>query len=334
MEENLQEDLLNSFKKKGGFLNKNLIVKKDLVNGFSIFAINDILPNEDLINVPHNLLIPVDKIKNLNKFNNTFEEIFFKTLSENSNYLNTHPLNCNDLELAQISKVIKNNENLYKNFLLKFDKYNFLEEEEKKIELLSATRAIKLKKYKKKFFMPIMDFVNYNYNGLTYLMGESGNVYIKSEKIIKKDDEIYVNYTPSIQEAISFYFEHGFIDKSFNSFKIKKNELKLNLDNISTFNKNYFAKNNNVYTFIQNVDFENNNFSKNFIKLLEIVPSNQRFLMAKKILNMYKNSLSLDTSDNYSKNSIILKNFYESVKLYINIIENYLQLITKSYEKN
>ena len=49
---------------------------------------------------------------------------------------------------------------------------------------------------------------------------------------------------------------------------------------------------------------------------------------------MYKNSLSLDTSDNYSKNSIILKNFYESVKLYINIIENYLQLITKSYEKN
>ena len=53
MEENLQEDLLNLFKKKGGFVNKNLIIKKDLVNGFSIFAINDILPNEDLINFEH-----------------------------------------------------------------------------------------------------------------------------------------------------------------------------------------------------------------------------------------------------------------------------------------
>ena len=56
--------------------------------------------------------------------------------------------------------------------------------------------------------------------------------------------------------------------------------------------------------------------------------------MARKILILYKNLISLDTSDDYMKNSIILKNFYTSVKLYINIIDNYLQLITKSYEKN
>ena len=34
------------------------------------------------------------------------------------------------------------------------------------------------------------------------------------------------------------------------------------------------------------------------------------------------------------ENSIILINFYKSIELYFNIIDNYLQLITKSYEKN
>ena len=334
MEENSYEELLGLFKEKGGFLHKNLTIKKNKNNGLSIRAVNDIEANEDLINVPYNLLIPVEEIKSLNKFEDKFKELFFKTLNSNSQYLDDHPLNCNNLELEKISNVIKNNENLYKNFLLKFEKFNSLEEENKKIELFAATRAIRLKKYNKKFFMPIMDFVNYNYNGLTYIMGKNGNVYIKSEKFIKKNDEIFVNYTPSTQEAISFYFEHGFIDKSFNSFKIKKNELKLNLSNISTFNKNYFLKNGNVYTFTENIDFENNNFSKNFRKLLEIFPKHQRYIMAQKILNIYKNSISLNTNDNYLKNSVILKNFYKSVELYINIIDNYLELITKRYEKN
>ena len=334
MEENLQEDLLNLFKKKGGFLNKNLIIKKDSINGFSVVATNDINPNEDLINVPHNLLIPVNEVKNLKNFKNEFEEVFFKTLIKNSGYLDYHPLNSNKFELEKIISVIRNNENLSKNFLIKFEKFNSFEDENKKIELLSSTRAIRLKKYNKKFFMPIMDFVNYKYSGLTYMMGDKGNVYLNSDKIIKKDQEIFVNYTPSIQEAISFYFEHGFVDKSFNSFKIKKNELKLNLNNISTFNKSYFSKDKNIYTFTENVDLENNNFSKNFIKLLEIFPKNQRYIMAKKILNMYKNLISFQKDGDYMKNSIILMNFYKSVELYVNIIDNYLQLITKSYEKN
>ena len=334
MENDIHLELLSLFKKKGGYLNKNLIVKKDLINGFSIVAIDDIEPNEDLIDVPHNLLIPVNRVENLKNFKNEFEEVFFKTLITNSEYLNYHPLNSNKFELEKIITVIKNNENLYKNFLIKFEKFNSFEEEKKKIELLSSTRAIRLKKYNKKFFMPIMDFVNYKYSGLTYMMGDKGNVYINSDKIIKKNQEIFVNYTPSIQEAISFYFEHGFVDKSFNSFKIKKNELRLNLNNISTFNKNYFSKDKNIYTFTENVDFEKNNFSKNFIKLLEIFPRNQRYIMAKKILNMYKNLISFKKDDDYMENSIILINFYKSIELYFNIIDNYLQLITKSYEKN
>ena len=289
MENNTHEELLNLFKKKGGFLNKDLIIKKDKKKGFSVVATNDIDAGQYLVDVPHKLLIPVEEVININKYKKDFNGIFFKVLNENSSYLNNHPLNCSKLELDKISNVIKKNENLYKNFLIKFKKFNSLDKDKKKIELLATTRAILLKKFKMKFFMPIMDFVNYNYKGLTYLMGENGNVYIKSETSIKKNDEIFVNYTPSTQEAISFFFEHGFIDESFNSFKIKKNELKLNLNNISTFNKNYFSKDNNIFTFTQNIDFENNNFSKNFMTLLEIFPSDQRYGMAKKILFMYKN---------------------------------------------
>ena len=49
---------------------------------------------------------------------------------------------------------------------------------------------------------------------------------------------------------------------------------------------------------------------------------------------MYKNLISPDKDQNYNKNSIILKNFKKSVELYINIIDNYLGLIKKNYEKN
>ena len=334
MEENLHIKLLSFFKSEGGFLNTNLIIKKDKISGFSIIANNVIEPNEILINVPHNLLIPVENVTNLTAHHNGFEEVFFKILNSNSEYLQYHPLKSNKFEFEKISNVIKNNQNLYKNFLIKYENFNSLDEEKKKIKLLAATRAISLKEYSKKFFMPIMDFVNYNYHGLKYMMGKNGNVYIKSKKIIKKNEEIFVNYTPSIQEAISFYFEHGFIDKSFNSFKIKKNELKLKLNNILTFNKHFFSKDNDIYTFTEDINFDKNSFSKNFIKFLEIFPKNQRYEMAKKILILYKNSISLDTNNDFMKNSIILKNFYTSAKLYINIIDNYLQLITRSYETN
>ena len=333
MKENSHQKLLNLFKKKGGFFNNNLTIKKDVVNSYSVIATDDIKPNEDLINVPSNQLILQDTIRNLKQFDNNFTEVYFEFLGNNSSYLDTHPLNCNNLELEKISKTIKNNKNLYVNFTNKFKNFRSLNDDEKKIELLASTRAISIReqnKYKK-YFMPMMDFVNYNYFGLEFRVGNKGNVYLKSEKLIKKNEEILVNYSKS-HEAISFFFEHGFIDSSFNSFKIKKNELKLNLNNISTFNKNYFSKDNNIYTFTEDIDFIENKFSKNFIKFLEILPKNERFASALGILDVYKNSIILD--DNDFKSSIILKNFYKSVKLYLNIIDNYLKLITRNYEKN
>ena len=334
MNNNSYQELLRIFTKKGGFFNKDLIIKKNIKKGYSIVAKENIDRETILIDVPKNLLIPLEKVKNLNNFHNEFEEIFFKTINENSDYLNYHPLKSNEKELDQICSVIKNNENLYKNFLIKYKNFNLLSEEDKKIKLLSTTRAIKLNKQKKKFFMPIMDLVNYNYSGLTYQIGEKRNIFIKSKNDIKKNEEIFVNYTSSSINAITFFFEHGFIDRSFNSFEIKGGELKFTLNSISKYDKKYFSKDNETYTFKEDINFTNNTFSRNFIKLLEIFPSNQRYSAAIKILSMYKNLISPIKDQNYIKNSIILRNFNMSVDLYINIIDNYLRLITKNNEKN
>mgnify|MGYP006211654497 CR=1 FL=1 len=183
MKNNSHEKLLNLFKKQGGFFNNNLIIKKNVENSFGIESTNDIPPNTILIDVPHNLLIPVDEVQNLSMCNNIFKNVFLKTVTSNSDYLNFHPLMSNSSELEKINSVIKNNQNLYKNFLIKHKEFISLTDEKKKIELLSSTRAIFLKEYNKKFFMPIMDFVNYHYDGLSYSIGKGGNVYLKSKKL-------------------------------------------------------------------------------------------------------------------------------------------------------
>ena len=327
MKNNTYEKLLISFKENGGFFHKSLKINKDPNKGFCIIATEDININEILIDVPHNLLIPVDETKSLTKFKNKYSEYFFQTLLEHDQYLKTHPFNSNSFELEKINISIKKNTNLAKNFSIRLNNFNSLNSEQKKITLLASTRAIFIKKYKKKFFMPIMDFVNYHYDGLKYLIGNNGNIYIKSQEEIKKNQEILISYT--LSDAISFFLKHGFIDESFRSFRIKKNELKLNLKSISTFNKNYFSKENEVYTFKESIYFYGSSFSKNIFKFLEIFPPNQKVEMFKKILNMYKNTIDIDKKGNIDDNSIILKNFYKSATLYKKIIDNCLNVFEK-----
>ena len=179
-----------------------------------------------------------------------------------------------------------------------------------------------------------MDFVNYHYEGLKYSAGKDGNIYLKSTKHIKQNEEVLINYARST-DAISFFFEQGFIDNSYNSFKIKKNELKIKLKTISTFNKKYFSKENDIYTFKDDISFDENTYSQNIIKFLEIFPLEERQQMMVKILTMYKNSISINPTDkNLEKDSEIIKKFFMSVELYKNIIDNYLELVTKKNEKN
>ena len=54
-----------------------------------------------------------------------------------------------------------------------------------------------------------------------------------------------------------------------------------------------------------------------------------------KILKMYRNSISMNVENqNFANHTIIIKKFYKSVELYINIIDNYLELFSKKNEKD
>ena len=329
MNNNSHEDLSNLFIEQGGFLNKNLIIKYDNEKGFGVFCVDDIPPNTLLIDVPHNLLIPVNKVDDIKMFRNKFKQKYFETIANNNEHLGYHPLLSNNFELKIINKVLKNNENLNKDFSKKYKMFNDLSIEKKKIELLSLTRAIFIEGYNQKFFMPIMDFVNYHHEGLSYSNSKDGNVYLKSTKHIKKNQEILINYADAT-DAVTFFLGHGFVDNSYNAFKIKKNELNLKLNTISTFNEKYFSKENDIYTFKEDIIFNKNRFSLNIQQFLEIFPLNQRKEMLKKILKTYKNSISIDVEDyNLTKDSIILKNFFKSVELYTKIIDSYLELIER-----
>ena len=329
MKNDSHENFLDLFVDQGGFINKNLIIKYDDKKGFGVFSKDNIPPDNILIDVPHNLLIPVNKVDDITKFSNTFKQKYFETITDNNEHLRCHPLMSNNFELKIINKVLRNNENLNKDFSKKHREFSHLTIERKKIKLLSLTRAISIGGYDTKFFMPMMDFVNYHNGGLNYSTSKNGNIYLKSTKHIKKNQEILINYADAT-DAISFFLGHGFVDNSYNSFKIKKNELNLKLNTISTFNKKYFSKENNIYTFKEDIVFNKNRFSLNVQQFLEIFPLNQRKEMLKKILNTYKNLISIDVEDyNLAKDSIILKNFFKSVELYTKIIDNYLELIAK-----
>ena len=99
---------------------------------FGVFATNDIPPGTTLIDVPFNLLIPVNEVKDITKSRNSFEQVFFETVASNYDYFNYHPLMSNSFELNVINNVLKKNENLNKNFLIKHKIFNYLAEEKKK----------------------------------------------------------------------------------------------------------------------------------------------------------------------------------------------------------
>ena len=136
----MKEQFVDLFLKKKGFIHKNLELKKNNQKGYFFISNDEIKKNTILINVPKKLLIPVDRIKNLKNFDNEFEKKYFDTLIKNSQYLNSHPLNCKINEFKKIIEVLKNNENLKRNFEVLYEKYNLLNNEEKLIKLLELTR--------------------------------------------------------------------------------------------------------------------------------------------------------------------------------------------------
>ena len=329
MEINHNKEIIDLFIKNKGFIHKNLELRNNKEKGY-FFVANEIIPEETiLIKAPYDTLIPVDKVKNLKDSQNKLKTLYLKIVSENSDYLNFHPLKSTKLEFEVIINTLRNNQNLSKNFLLKYKKFNLMNNDEKLIKLLSMTRAVFLKSHKKKYFMPVIDFLNYSDNGSNLQQDHNSNIFIESNKNIKKNEEIFINYTNT--DSITFFLNHGFTTNNFNSFKIKKNELKLSFNNKIVFNPKFFLKVENHIEFVEDINFVKNQISENLKDFLDIFPVNQRIAKMKKILNHYKNSIIIENKDD---DSVIIKKFYKSVELYFNIIDNYLKIFSEKYEKN
>lgn len=329
----MKEQFVDLFLEKKGFIHKNLELKKNNQKGYFFISNDEIKKNTILINVPKKLLIPVDRIKNLKNFDNEFEKIYFDTLLKNSQYLETHPLNCKINEFNEIIEALKNNENLKKNFTVLYEKFSLLNNEKKLIKLFELTRSIFLERFQKSFFMPIMDFVNHDEFGTNYIVSNNSDVYIKSNKVLHKNDEVLVNYTHS--DPITFYLKQGFINDDFNSFIIKKNELTFTMDKEIKIDEKYFLKIGNKIKFKEHIDFKKNKISKNIFNLMKVFPHDNRLINMIKVLNYFKSTVKYDEQMlKKNKDSIIIKNFCKSIKLYFTIIDNYSKILRNEYEKN
>ena len=323
----MEAKIIELFKKKNGFIHDNLQLKKNDKKGYFFNSKGEIKKKTILIIVPKNLLIEVDKINNLEKFNNQFEKLYFDLITKNKSYLDFHPLNANKVEFNEIIKTLENNQNLSKNFSIAYDQFLKLSNEKKLIKLLALTRSIHFEKIKKNYFMPIMDFVNHNENGPDYMIGNDGSIYIESNKDIKSREEITVNYNNT--DSISFFLKHGFVDENSNSFQIKKNELNFQLKNNIEINKKIFSISDNYVKFKENINFKKNDVSANIIDFMSIFPANEKMNNVIKILNYYKQLIKFDNEMVIkNKNSLILKKFYKSVELYIKIIDNYSKILS------
>ena len=78
-----------------------------------------------------------------------------------------------------------------------------------------------------------------------------------------------------ICDLTSYHYSVASQDKDTRSPFFDKNEFKIN--------KKYFSKENNIYTFKEDIVFNKNRFSLNVQQFLEIFPLNQRKEMLKKI---------------------------------------------------
>ena len=323
-------EFLELFIKNKGFISKDIILKKTDEKGYFFLSKRKITKDSILILVPKNLLIPEKEIKNLKKFKNQFQKMYFNILMENKKNLSNHPLKTNFKEFKKILKTIQKNENLKRTFETKYNKFNKLSEEKQLIHLLSQTRSINLNNIDGKFFMPVLDFVNHGEFGTNYIQDKNLNVLIKANKDILPNEEILINY--AYTDAITFYLNHGFIYDDFNTFKIKKNELNLNFEKDIKFNKNLFNKVGKTLKFNKNIIFTKNQIPNDFFSLLEIFPLELRFKRGNEILNYYKNAIEINEENkDVIKNSIKMKNFFKSANLYIKIINNYSKILNNNF---
>ena len=115
---------------------------------------------------------------------------------------------------------------------------------------------------------------------------------------------------------------------------MKKNELTFTMDKEIKIDEKYFLKIGNKIKFKEHIDFKKNKISKNIVNLMKIFPDDKRLVNTLRVLDYFKSTVKYDEQIlNQNEDSIIIKNFYKSIKLYFSIIDNYSKILA-NLDKN
>ena len=321
--------LIELFKKYKGYIHKNLYTKYSEDSGWGLFTKERFNKEETLIKVPFSLTINAKDFldfldsKKINYQHIDFLEAYIKTLPSIEFYKEHHPCFCNDSEKDLMIKITEKNLFLKKILTNHLKHFEYLNDNEKFVFITYLTRST-TNRSNVKVLMPILDIVNFDYDGKKYLVDEN-SVSIANDGLIAKDKEIYCEYTTDM-DPIEFFITWGFVPKKYRSFNIPNLSLFVEGLNNNTPANSSFIKNGNLYYFNENLIFKKEAIPKNINNLLNVFPSNQTKKFFLEIMDSYEKSINTNLTDKileekkYSKTMI---NFCESVKLYIENIRLY-----------
>jgi len=320
--------LIELFKKYKGYIHKDLYTKYSEDSGWGFFTKARFNKEETLIKVPFGLTINAKDFldfldsKKINYQHIDFLEAYIKTLPSIDFYKEHHPCFCNDPEKDLMIKITEKNLFLKKTLTNHLKHFEYLNDNEKYVFVTFLTRST-TNRVNEKVLMPILDIVNFDYNGKKYLVDQN-SVSIANDELIEKDKEIYCEYTTDM-DPIEFFITWGFVPKEYRSFNIPNQSLFVEGLNNNTPNSSFIKKGNRYY-FNENLIFKKEAMPKNINNFLNIFPSNQTKKFFLEIMDSYEKSINTSLTDKIleeKKYSKIMINFCESVKLYIENIRLY-----------
>jgi hypothetical protein len=287
-------NLIELFKKYNGYIHNDLYIKYSKGAGWGFFSKKKLNKKETLIKVPFNLTINAKDFldfldsKKINYQHIDFLETYTKILPDIEFYKDHHPCFCNQIEKDLMIQIVERNLFL-KNILINhFTNFESLKNNEKYVFVNFLTRST-TNRSNEKVLMPILDMVNFNYDGKKYL-ADKNSVFITNDGSIEKDEEICCEYTTDM-DPIEFFITWGFVPKEYKSFNIPKQSLFIEGLNNNTFNS-FFIKKGNRYYFNENLIFKKEEMPKNINDFLNIFPSNQTKKFFVEIMDSYEKSIN------------------------------------------
>jgi hypothetical protein len=325
--------LVELFKKYDGYIHHDLYTKYNKDSGWGFFAKKQLKQEETLIKVPFILTINAKDFldfldgKKINYPHIDFLNAYIKTLPSIEFYKEHHPCFCDPLEKDLMIQIVKKNSFLKKILLNHLKHFEHLNNNEQFVFVTFLTRST-TNKNNEKVLMPILDIVNFDYNGKKYLV-DNKSVSIANNQLIEKDEEICCEYT-SDMDPIEFFITWGFFPEEYKSFNIPNQSLFVEGLNNNNVNFNFIKKDNRYY-FNENLIFKKQEIPKNINNFLKIFPSNQTQKVILGIMDSCEKSINEDLTNKVlleKKYSNTIINFCKCVKLYIENIRLYKLLLT------